>query len=297
MHEGLVTPIALRSLLYDGIALTKPRITLLSVGTAATGMVLAPPNPAAWGSVSLLGIAMVVAAANVLNMHAEIPFDALMPRTCQRPLPAGRWESSWAWTLGWGLVLGACFFLVAFANFLTLCVGLAAFALYLFAYTPLKRKSSLALFVGAVAGSAPPVMGYTAVCGQIDVVACILFSIVFIWQIPHFLAISMLRQREYRQAGFVVFSEVFGRRISKWTLVVTAMVLCCVSLLLWREGACGALYATVAVLVGCWFIFLCMRGFFCLSDRQWARHVFYASLIYPMVLFAGVWADKFVHFS
>ena len=267
MHEGLVTPFALRVLLHDGIALTKPRITLLSVGTAATGMVLAPPNPTAWSGVSLLGIALVVAAANVLNMHAEHPFDALMSRTCQRPLPAGRWEPSWAWTLGWGLVLGACFFLIVFANFLTLCVGLAAFALYLFVYTPLKRKSSLALFIGAIAGAAPPVMGYTAICGQIDAVALILFSIVFIWQIPHFLTISMLRQQEYQQAGFVMFSEVFGRKISKWISSVTAMILCCVSLLLWREEACGAVYAAMAVLVGVWFVFLCVRGFFLFVRR------------------------------
>ena len=299
MYEGLVAPVALYSLLHDGVALTKPRITLLSAGTAATGMILAAHHASIFwdGPASLLGITMVVAAANVFNMYVEYPIDALMPRTCQRPLAAGRWEPMWAWVLGWGLLLAAAVLLTVFANFLTLCISFGALVLYLFAYTPLKQKSSFALFVGAVAGAAPPVMGYTAICGQIDAIALTLFSIVFIWQIPHFLAISVLRQQEYVQAGFVMFVQVFGRRVSKWVSLFSSVLLCAVSLLLCVAHACGPFYAVVAILVGVWFIFLCAKGFFCTSDTQWAKAVFYASLVYPVSLFSAVWIDRFIHFS
>ncbi|MEM7402424.1 MAG: heme o synthase [Myxococcota bacterium] len=297
MYGGLVAPVALRLLLCDAATLAKLRITLLSVATAATGMILANSSIAFYQFMSLLGIALVVAAANVFNMYIEAPFDARMLRTSQRPLPAGRWQPAWVWAWGCSLLLGSCVLLATCANVLTLCIGLGAFALYLFGYTPLKRKTSFALFVGAVAGAAPPVMGYTAASGRIDAIACILFAILFVWQIPHFLAISILRQQEYSQAGFVMFSQVFGHRVCKWTKLVSAAVLCAVSLLLWRTDACGALYATVAVVVGLWFAAVCAKGFVCSCHTQWARQVFYASLIYPLLLFAAVWVDRSVYFA
>ncbi len=276
----------------DAITLTKPRITLLSVATAAAGMWVAPANflhtfhP--W--LSLLGIGLLVASSCVLNMYAERVFDALMPRTRHRPLPSGRFRSEAALALGWGLAVLAICVLAITTNGVTLGLGLLALLLYVFAYTPLKRKSSAALFVGAIAGAMPPLLGYTAVTGSLDSMGLTLFMILFVWQIPHFIAISMLHGAQYRQAGFVVFSEVFGTAVSKWTVLLSALLLCCTSLMPWLLGEAGLFYALCACLTGSWFTVVCAMGFK-LEDTdllQWARRVFRASLLVPLLLFGSL---------
>ncbi|MEM7495264.1 MAG: heme o synthase [Myxococcota bacterium] len=276
----------------DAVTLTKPRITLLSVGTAAAGMSVSDTSffrsPHAW--LSLLGVGLLVASSSVLNMHAERVFDGLMPRTRNRPLPSGRFRPEIALALGWGLAVFAVVVLAIAANGMTLGLGASALLLYVFAYTPLKRKSSSALFVGALAGAMPPLLGTTAVTGSLDSMGLALFMILFVWQIPHFVAISLLHGAQYRRAGFVVFSEVFGTVVSKWAVTLSALLLWLASLVPWWLGGAGFFYALCACVTGSWFTVVCATGFK-FEDTglaRWARRVFRASLLVPLLLFGGL---------
>jgi protoheme IX farnesyltransferase len=197
------------------LELIKPRITTLVVLTTATGLWLAPERPSFRTALfTVLGTILVVAAANVFNMYLERDTDALMPRTMNRPLPAGRIDPACA--LLFGVLLAAIS-----VPLLTFVVGplpglLAALALVIYAlvYTPLKRRTTASLLVGAVAGAIPPLIGWTAATGSIDPPALVLFAILFLWQVPHFLAIALFRRTEFARAGLLVRpNEPDGERV------------------------------------------------------------------------------------
>jgi protoheme IX farnesyltransferase len=237
--------------------------------------------------VALLATTLVVGAANALNMYAERDSDALMRRTLQRPLPSGRLSAEVA--LGFGLLAASIGLNVlgVVAGGLACALTLLAFASYVFVYTPLKRVTPHALIVGALPGALPPLIGYAAVRGTLGWPALFLFAVLFVWQMPHFLAISLFLQEDYRRGGMRVHSVVRGepatvRAARYWTL---ALVL--ITLLPAFGGAVHAGYFGVVVPAGLAFLGLVFVKPAALTRVRWARRVFFASMPYLVVVYAA----------
>ncbi len=273
----------------DLLALTKPRLSSLVLCTLAGGMWLAPGelSVSRWVA-TLLGTAGTVGAANALNCWLERDRDRFMARTRLRPLPSGRMEPGVA--LGFGLLL-AVFSLPLLAlgsNGLTGSLGFLALVSYVAAYTPLKPRSSLAMLVGAVPGSLPPLMGWTAVTGRIGVGGLLLFGVLFAWQMPHFLAIALFRKDEYRKAGYMALPLVSGDDATRVWMLIWTVLLVAVSVLLVPFRVAGPLYGAVAVALGAAFLGLVVRGVVRREQRAWARQTFLFSLVYLAGLFAAL---------
>jgi protoheme IX farnesyltransferase len=276
----------------DLIALTKPRITLMVLVTAAGGMWMAPGSLGVGAmTVMLLTTGMVVGAANTLNCYLERDTDRLMTRTANRPLPDRRLEPSWALTLGVLMGLFAVPTLVLAVNPVTGLLGFIALASYVAIYTPMKQYTPAALFVGAVPGALPPLMGWTAVTGRIDLPGLVLFGVLFFWQIPHFIAISIFRQEEYERAGLKVLPSVHGIRSAKLQSVFYTAALWLVSLMLVPYGLAGTIYLVAALVLGAYFFSKALLGFKVEDDKVWAKQFFVASLIYLTALFASLIVD------
>lgn len=278
----------------DFLTLTKPRITLMAVLMAMGGLFLSKqPLDSTLIFFALLGTALAVASANVLNMVLEKEVDKKMERTRQRPLPDERMTASTA--LIFGITLGtlSIFLLWIHVNPLT-CV-LASFALitYVGIYTPLKLKSPWALVVGAIPGAMPPLMGWTAATNSIQLAGLILFAILLLWQIPHFIAISMYRKQEYAAAGIRTITQVYGERMAKLQASIYAAALIPVSLGLVISGQVHWLYVTCAVGAGTLYLATCLQGWVGQDqiNRAWSRKLFFVSLMYLPLVSIGLILD------
>jgi protoheme IX farnesyltransferase len=289
----------------DLLTLTKPRVTALVLASAASGMALAPGRlPLRTALVALAGTTLIVASANTLNMWRERDLDALMVRTAARPLPAGRMAPVVA--LAFGLVLAALSLaLLVRVNVLTAALGLLALANYVALYTPLKRHGTAALLVGAVSGAMPPLMGWTSVTGSLTVAApgsaaalpvavqlggVGLFALVFLWQVPHFLAISVVRAEDYASAGMRVVPNDRGEHAARRQIAGYSLLLFAASL-----GVCGlagAAYFVAACTLGALFVSLCAYGLRAGSAVAWARLVFACSIVYLVAIFAILVVDR-----
>ncbi|HXN56498.1 MAG TPA: heme o synthase [Myxococcales bacterium] len=278
----------------DLLALAKPRITALVVFTTASGLWLAPQHLGPAGvALTLVGTVLVVAAANILNMYLERDSDALMPRTAGRPLPAGRLAPGVA--LRFGLALAALS-----VPLITFAVGalpglLASIALvsYVLLYTPMKRLSATSLLVGAIPGAIPPLIGWTAATAHLDLPGVLLFAVMFLWQVPHFLAITLFRKAEYARAGLIVQpNEPGGERAARTNIVRYTVALVGVSLLFVPLGVAGKLYLVTAVVAGATFLGYGLLGLREDAGVRWARNLFGLSLLYLTVLFGVLMLDK-----
>lgn len=272
------------------LALTKPRVTALVLFTFAFGAAMAPGRVAlAPLTLSAFGTLLVVAAANTLNMWWERDTDAQMARTRGRPLVTGALSPRVA--LAWGLGLFTLSMpLLAAANVRVLAVGVLAFATYVFLYTPLKRRSWHSLSVGALAGAAPPLMGWAAVTGSLDAGALALFAVLFVWQLPHSTAISLFRADEYAAAGLRVCSVDLGVRAAKRITVGASVGLVALSFLPYALGLGDARYALAAAVLGVGLLAVEARR--AASDAAWGRRVFAASIAYQLLLFGALWLDR-----
>jgi protoheme IX farnesyltransferase len=284
-------------LVRDLVALTKPRITTLVLVTGAAGMCLAPGHAGLRALLlSLVGTTLIVASANALNMWWERDVDAHMARTRSRPLPAGRMSADVA--LVFGLALGAVSAPMLFlVNVTTGLLGLVALVTYTVVYTPLKRHTHLALLVGAVPGAMPPLMGWTTVTGHVGLGGLLLFAVLFLWQVPHFAAITIFRASEYARAGLQVVSVQHGERAARRTVAVWTVPLVTASLLFVPFGLAGATYGAIAAALGGGFLALAVRG----PGRsarssedvaRWARRVFAWSIPYLSVLLVALLLDR-----
>ncbi len=275
-----------RHTLRDIVALTKPRITLMVALTTACGLWLAPGHVdlgyALW---AIFGTAGLVSAAGILNCWLEIDVDARMTRTAQRPLPAGRVHPDLALLVG--LVTGVCsiFALCLQVNPLTGLLGALSLFLYVGIYTPLKVRTPKALLIGAVPGAMPPLMGWTAVTSGIEPEAVCLFLVLYFWQLPHFIAISVFRQEDYMQAGVRVVPWVRGKRAAVVHTIVYSLLLWISSVALYSLGAAGLLYGIAACLGGGMFLYLSLTGLWQHDLIHWSKRLFFFSLIFLTVLF------------
>lgn len=277
--------------LRDLAALTKPRITLMVVLTTAGGLWLGGATSWAMVLATLAATAMVVGAANTLNCWLERDVDKHMARTKNRPLPAGRLDAKWALALGLGLGALSVPILTIVANPLTGLLAAVALVSYVWIYTPLKQKSTIALAIGAVPGALPPLIGWTAATGELGAPGIVLFGILFLWQLPHFLAISIFREHEYTKAGIKVMPAVRGMFSTKIRAALYAGALVPVSLLLVPLGIAGPLYLSVAAILGAAFFAWSLYGLRREAGNRWARQLFIASLVYLPLLFAALAVD------
>ncbi|HSG40728.1 MAG TPA: heme o synthase [Thermoanaerobaculia bacterium] len=294
MSEERTLPLSVR--LADFWEMTKPGITLMVVLTAGLGFLLAERSGFSFLLLvhTLLGTGLISAGASVLNHVLERDTDALMQRTANRPLPMGRTDPDMA--LLFGVVLGVCGILeLALAvNLLTAFLGVVALAGYVFVYTPLKRRSSLATIIGAVPGAIPPMMGWSAVRNDLDLAAWVLFGILFFWQMPHFLAIAWLFREDYAKGGFPMLPvlDPEGTRTGRQAVLYGA-ALVPLSLMPSLLGLMGTIYFVGALafgLVYLWFAF----GFARTRSNPGARRLMLASLLYFPALLLIMLLDRVV---
>jgi heme o synthase len=286
-----------RAFARDLVVLAKPRITGLVIFTFGGGLLLAPGTTDSYRAlIALLGTTLIVAAANAINMYLERDVDGLMRRTRTRPLPEGRLAPFVALAVGALLASAAVPLMLVGGGFLMTGLGLVAFYIYVWGYTPLKRRSAASLYLGAIPGAMPPLMGWVAVTGRLDAPGLALFAIMFVWQIPHFAAIATFRAEEYAGAGFRVISLGRQPRLTRATIIVSSLLLLPVSLSLWFLDMAGALYAVVALILGMVFFFIALRvRHLSAGDagtHSWAKALFFFSLLYLVVLFGVLGLDR-----
>ena len=280
------------SFLSDVVDLTKPKLSLLVMVTAMVGTLIAPDKINFFNAFfAFVLITMVVIGAAALNCYIEREVDAKMNRTKDRPLPAQRMKPRTALIFGTILILFSIPAICIFVNMVTGVLAFIAAAFYLYAYTPMKQKSELAVYVGAVPGALPPVMGWTAVTGQIDIMAVTLFLILFVWQLPHFLAISLYHADDYGNANIKVYPNLKrGFFITKIGIFVFTGFLFVTSLLPTYFSGASFIYTRAAFILSGAFLIYSAFGFFKkdkAEERQWARNYFLGSLFYlPLLLIA-----------
>jgi heme o synthase len=270
------------------VELSKPSILALVMVTATCGALVAGGSlPVVRLVIALAATALVVAAANALNMYAERDFDGLMSRTSRRPLPSGRLAPEVA--LGFSLMLASIGLNVLglAAGGLPCALTLLAFVSYVFVYTPLKRVGPIALWVGALPGALPPLIGCAAVRGTLNEASLWLFVILFVWQVPHFLAIALFRAEDYRRAGMQVLSVARGPEVTERAMRKNSVLLVALTLLPAASDVVHPAYVLVAAPVGIAFLWLVLRGPRELLRERWARRVFFASMPYLVVVYAA----------
>ncbi|WP_373049139.1 heme o synthase [Vulgatibacter sp.] len=282
-------------LVRDLVALTKPRITTMVLVTTAGGLGLAP-GELSWQKhlLTILATGLVVSAASTLNNYLERDTDALMNRTRRRPLAAGRLAPQVA--LAFGLLLAALSIpaLTFFVHPLPGLLAFIAFVSYVWLYTPMKRMSTDALLVGAVPGAMPPLIGWTAVTGALDLPGLVLFSILFVWQLPHFLAIALYCAEDYGRGGHKVFPLVRGEAATKRWTVIWSVAQLAVSLLLLPLGVAGWFYGVAAALSGSAYLAFAIYGLGRDLGRNWSRRLMLGSILYLCVIFFALAIDSWL---
>jgi protoheme IX farnesyltransferase len=280
----------------DFFRLTKPKLISLVLFTTLVGFYTAN-----CGSISIwrllhamIGTALTAGGATAFNMYRERNLDALMKRTALRPLAAGRLSSGQALLFALALSAAGLAYLFARVNHLTGLLAALVFACYLFLYTPLKTKTWLSAFVGAVPGALPVVMGWTAADASISSGAWILFAIVFLWQLPHFCSIGWLHRDDYANAGLPVISVIdrSGQKTGRLAVLFVAILLV-FTLLPFFTGLAGRAYLAGAVILGLMFLG-CAIHFARLRNARTARKLFIASALYLPALFILLVLDKIV---
>jgi len=278
----------------DFAELVKARLTLLVLLSTAVGYYLAaahPINPFALFH-AVFGTALAAAGAAALNQWWERRLDALMHRTMTRPIPAGRMAPRDALILGCLLSLAGVIYLTIKCNALSASLAAATIVIYILAYTPLKRVSTVNTLVGAIPGALPPMIGWAAATGRLDPGAWSLFAILFFWQMPHFFAIAWMYREDYTRAGF----EMVSKGDDTGARSASQSVLFCILLLI-ISGVPAILrvvshtYLAFELILNGLFIFMAMR-FLRTQQTADARKLFFASIIYLPLLLAALVLTK-----
>jgi len=282
--------------LSDLKEMSKPGITLMVVLTAGLGFLLAGGEKFSFALLvaTLVGTGLVSAGASVLNQVLESEPDALMRRTANRPLPAGRMDPDTALLFGVTVAVAGLAELALAVNLMTALLGAAALTGYVFVYTPLKRITSLATIVGAVPGAIPPMMGWSAVRGRLDPAAWVLFGILFFWQMPHFLAIAWLCREDYARGGFpmLTVSDTTGSRTAR-QMILYGVALIPVSLLPSVLGLMGTLYFVCALILGLVYLGFSF-GFARTRSNSGARWLMLSSILYLPAILLIMLLDRLV---
>ena len=278
----------------DYFELIKPRLVLMILITTAAGFYLGSPAMVNWMQFlhTLIGAGLTAAGVLGLNQYLERDIDAQMLRTQHRPLPSGRMCPMKALLFGAILTGSGMLYLTVLVNAISGFVISLIVVSYLFIYTPLKRKTSFCTLIGAVPGALPPIVGWVAAQGKLSGPAWVLFAILFLWQLPHSLAIAYIYREDYAKAGFKLLPVIHPNGAStRRQIVLNCVALLCIGLLPFLFNIAGGMYFIAALLFG---------GMFLLSginlqkspSIKAARYVLYASLIYLPCLFIAMTIDK-----
>src|SRR5436190_537527 len=275
----------------DLAELVKARLTLLVLLTTAVGFYLGSEPPINYIELlhAVFGTAAAAAGAAALNQWWERRADALMRRTKMRPIPAGRMPPLQALALGVGLSIFGVIYLAIVCNALSAALTAITIAIYIFAYTPLKRASTANTAVGAIPGAIPPMIGWAAARGSIGAGAWSLFAIIFLWQLPHFFAIAWMYREDYSRAGFRMISsdDLSGERSASQSVFFCILLLILGGLPAF-VGIVTYAYLAIELVLGALFIAVAMR-FLRLRTREAARLLFITSIVYlPLLLGALV---------
>jgi protoheme IX farnesyltransferase len=289
LRRGALSPRDIFATLTALVQLTKPGVTRMVLATTWCGAAIAPGKMRldllVW---TLVGTGLVVGAANALNMYVEGDVDALMSRTRGRPIPSGRISADVALSFGLVLAFAGIPVLDLLVNPLTAFVAGSSLLIYVLAYTPMKRLSTVAVWVGAVPGAVPPLLGWTSQTGAIGIGGMSLFMVLFVWQVPHFHAIALFRMEEYRRAALKVLPVTRGIPYTKWSIVVVTALGLAVSALPVLAGLGGTTYRIAAIALGVPYFVLGLFGLSPNAGAKWARSFFFASMPYLLGLFVAL---------
>ena len=268
----------------DILDLFKPKLTILVVITVLGGVVLTDFKiNLIYLFLALIGIYLQAAGSLALNCYLERDLDKLMERTKERPLPAGRLEPIVAVYWGWSLILAGTVIVALSSNLLTAFLGLFAALSYLYLYTPMKTRSPYALYVGAVPGAIPTLMGYTVVMNSLNGIGAYLFGILFLWQIPHFMAISQYRKNEYGMAHFKTFAQTHSFSFLRSNMIFYSLLILAFGLLPYLGGWRGEAYFWTSLTIGVILFVISLFGLKAHEEsakNEWARQYFFATLFY-----------------
>jgi protoheme IX farnesyltransferase len=296
--EVVVTSIAeipdepLAALPADYIALLKPRVMFLVVYTGLAGLVAAPVSiHPVLAAVAILAITMASGAAGAINMWYDRDIDAIMERTRDRPLPRGRIEPSDALAFGVIITIAAVCLMGLAVNLLAAGLLALASATYVFVYTIwLKRRTPQNIVIGGAAGAFPPMIGWAAATGQVDLPAVALFLIIFFWTPPHFWALSLYRCKDYATAGVPMMSVTAGLASTKRQMLVYTLILLPVGVSPYFLGVAGPLYLAGSTALGLMFIWSAVKVVRDQTDRS-AKKMFGFSILYLFALFGLLMLD------
>ncbi len=288
----------------DWIALLKPRVMSLVVFTGMIGVVVAPGHlHPILAFTAVLCIAVAAGACGAINMWYDRDIDAVMRRTQSRPIPSGRIAAGGA--LGFGIVLavGSVIVMEVAVNLVAAIVLAISIGFYVFIYTMwLKRRTPQNIVIGGAAGAFPPVIGWAAVTGSVDLIPLILFAIVFIWTPPHFWSLALWANEDYRRAGVPMLPVVAGAKETRKQIVLYSLLLVPLSLVPWFLHFSGALYGGTAIVLGIGFLVCVARvyrdkqdeGGNSLTNDAPARAAFKFSILYLFILFAALAVDRLI---
>jgi protoheme IX farnesyltransferase len=281
-----------RALWRELWALGKPRLSALVLFTTAGGIGLAPGRIGPWkAALALVMTSMAVAAANTLNCYLERATDGLMKRTRTRPLPAGTVEPGVALAQGLVLSVVSVASLTWFVNPMAGALAAVAILSYVALYTPMKYRSPHAVVVGALPGAIPPLLGWAAVTGGMDLGGFALFAVMFVWQLPHFLAIALYLKEDYARAGIRVLPLTHGEAATKACIVAYSALLLPVTLSLPHFRVAGPRYFVVAAVLGAGFLAWSLTGLRAGAGARWARGLMLGSIAYLTLLFGALALD------
>jgi len=299
-----VAPIAQRkrarrffAAIFEYWALTKPEVNFLILITTFAGFYLAlgtKPHgfPVTLALHTLLGTWLTAGGTGTLNQFIERSFDAQMRRTARRPLASGRLKASHVFWFGIASSVVGAVYLALAVNVLASSLAVVTLLSYLFLYTPLKRKTPLCTLIGAFPGAVPPLIGWAAACGRLDLGAWVLYALVFLWQFPHFMAIAWMYREDYARAGYLTLPAGKQRdRIAIWQSLAPSVALLAVSFVPAITGESGLVYSVAALICGSIFLYYSTHFAFRRSNVA-ARQLLTASIVYVPLVFMLMTLDK-----
>jgi protoheme IX farnesyltransferase len=273
--------------------LTKPGIIMGNVITTAAGFALASKGKIdLWLFLAALsGLGLVIAASGIFNNYLDREADAKMSRTRNRPLVTGLISGKSALVFGSVLGLIGIAILYAFTNLLAAAIAIVGFLLYVVLYGICKYRTIHGTLIGSLSGAMPPVIGYAAASGRLDLGALLIFLILIFWQMPHFFAIAIFRFNDYLSASIPVFPVIKGPAATKFQMLFYTLAFLAAALLPTVFGYTGLAYFATALVLGIAWLCLCIQGFRRSDDRVWARQMFVFSLVAILALSAMIPID------
>ncbi len=277
--------------------LMKPRVMSLVIFTCIVGMLIAPVNvDFVKASISIIAVAIGAGAAGSLNMWYEADLDALMKRTCLRPIPTGKVTKNQALFFGIITSIFSIVLLYFFSNLLSSAILLITILFYVVIYTIwLKKRTAQNIVIGGAAGAFPPIIGWTIATGYISFEPIILFLIIFFWTPSHFWALSLFKTEDYNNAKIPMLPVVSGIKITKINIFVYSLILLAVSIIPYYLGYFGNIYFVSSLILGLYYVYLCFKLLTTNENNtKISKKIFVYSILYLFLIFSIILIDKII---